>query len=80
MPVAERRPQMDIVLHLPDEIGKQLQEQPDPNKFLLMAVQTALEEQMIARRLAKSSEQGRRGEYATNEVNAFFAQWSDHKA
>ena len=71
---------MDIVLHLPDEIGKQLQEQPDPNKFLLMAVQTALEEQMIARRLAKSSEQGRRGEYATNEVNAFFAQWSDHKA
>jgi len=35
---------------------------------------------MIAERLAKSSEQGRRGEYATDEVNTFFAQWSDHKA
>ena len=71
---------MDLVIHFPDELRQQLQEQPDANNFVVKATQAALEDQMIARRLAKSSEQGRRGEYATDEVNAFFAQWSDYKA
>ena len=70
---------MELVIQIPDELGKQINSQPDPNEFLVKAAQAALEDQMIAKRLAKSSEQGRRGEYATDEVNAFFAQWSDHK-
>jgi len=80
MPVAERRAEMDLTIHVPEELGQKIKKQPDPNNFIVMAAQVALEDQIIARRLAKSSEQGRRGEYATDEVNAFFAQWSDHKA
>ena len=80
MPVTERRAEMDFTIHVPDEIGQKIKAQPDPNEFFVRAAQVALEDQMIARRLAKSSAQGRRGEYATDEVNAFFAQWSDYKA
>jgi hypothetical protein len=59
---------MDFTIHVPDEIGQKIKAQPDPNEFFVKAAQVALEDQMIARRLAKSSAQGRRGEYATDEA------------
>ncbi|MBF0133570.1 MAG: hypothetical protein HQL75_13415 [Magnetococcales bacterium] len=68
---------MDHVLHLPDEVGKQVHGEPDMNAFWVRVSQMALEDRVIAQRLSQSSEQGRRGEYATDEVEAFFAQWSD---
>lgn len=67
---------MDMVVHLPDELGKKVREQPDPNEFLVKAAQTAIEDQTIARRLAKSQAQSERGEDATEEVNVFFSEWS----
>ena len=80
MPVVERKIGMDFTIHVSDALGRKIQEQPDPNDFIIKAAQVALEDQIIARRLAQSSEQGRRGEYATSEINTFFAKWSDYKA
>ncbi|MGN7613966.1 hypothetical protein ACQZV8_18005 [Magnetococcales bacterium HHB-1] len=70
---------MDVMVHFPDEIGQQLQKQPDLNDFIVKAAQMALEEQMIAQRLTRSQEQSDRGEDATEEVEAFFAKWNDNE-
>lgn len=80
MSTAEQRAKMKFTIHVPDELGQKIKKQPDTDAFFINAAQAVFEEQMIALRLAKSSEQGKRGEYATEEVDAFFAQWSDYKA
>ena len=58
--------------NLPEELGRKVKEQPDPNGFIVKAAQVAIEGQMIAQRLARSQEQSERGEDATEEVEAFY--------
>lgn len=69
---------MDLTIYMPEELGRKIKEQPDPNGFMVKAVQSAFEDQMIAQRLARSQEQSERGEDATEEVEVFFAQWDDN--
>jgi len=67
---------MDLVIHLPDELGKRLQEQPDTNEFIVRAAQEALEKRMLAQELETSAAQGDRGEYADpKKLAAFFDKW-----
>ena len=85
MSVAEqstkRRTKMDLVIHFPDEMRQHLQEQSDTNEFVVRATQIALEEQVLAQRLAKSAAQADRGEYADpKKLEAFFNKWSDDES
>ena len=78
MLVAEQRTEINLTIRVPEELGRKLKEQPDPNDFMVKAVHAALEDQIIAQRLARSQEQSERGEDATEEVEAFFSKWDDN--
>ncbi|MBF0107857.1 MAG: hypothetical protein HQL76_01595 [Magnetococcales bacterium] len=67
---------MDMIIHSPILPVQQSREKDTANDLVALATQAALEQQLIARRLAKSQEQSVRGEDATDEVNDFFAKWS----
>lgn len=68
---------MNITVDFPDEIGKVVAQLPDMNEFLVKAARVALEDKQEEEELLLSIQEADRGEYATEEVNAFFAKWSN---
>ena len=78
MTVAERGAKMNLTINMPKSLGRKIKAQSDPDDFMVKAAQSALEDQMIALRLARSQEQSEGGEDATEEVEAFFAKWDDN--
>lgn len=69
---------MDITVNFPDKVGKVVAQLPNVNEFLVEAAETALADKLLADDIALSIQEADRGEYATEEVNAFFAKWSNH--
>ena len=65
---------MDFTIHVPDEIGKKIKEQPDPNEFFVRAAQLALEDQMIAQQLEQSRLQGGYSDAEKSEIASMLAE------
>ena len=70
---------MDIMVHFPDDVGKAVSQQPNVNEFLVNAAKNALRDRFLDEHTEIALQEAERGEYATEEVSAFFAQWSNHK-
>ena len=72
---------MDVMLHLPDRLGKKLTELPDYNNFAAKVLQDALADQAELDRyhrakIKKGVQAVKAGQFADEkDVEAFFDQW-----
>lgn len=80
MSVLEKKSLIDITIHFPDNIGKAVTQLPNMNEFLVQATEKALQERYLDTHTKAALQEADRGEYATEEVEAFFAKWSDYEA
>ena len=80
--VLERSSSVNIMIHLPDDLGRQMETIPDQNEFIVHALRTAFEkyqEELNAwhtRQIQKGLKEADAGNFASEEeVEGFFSKW-----
>ncbi|MBF0446085.1 MAG: hypothetical protein HQL68_10895 [Magnetococcales bacterium] len=73
---------MDFTVHLPEKLGSELQTRPDPNRFVVEAVERALElDKWQLEQIDRGIEAANRGEFVPeSQVRAFFNKWGINEA
>ncbi|HAT49567.1 MAG: hypothetical protein HQL07_07275 [Nitrospirae bacterium] len=68
---------MGFTVNLPENQGSELSARPDPNRFVVEAVERALElDQWQLEQIDKGIEAAHRGEFVSeSQMRAFFKQW-----
>jgi predicted transcriptional regulator len=73
---------MEFTVQLPEKLGGELKTKPDPNSFIVKAVEQALElDQWQLEQIDKGIEAANRGEFVPeSQVKAFFNKWGVDEA
>lgn len=73
---------MDLTVNFPESLGSELRARPDPNRFVVEAVERALElDQWQLEQIDKGIEAAHRGEFVSeSQMRTFFKRWGVDEA
>lgn len=73
---------MNFIVNFPEDLGSELRARPDPNSFVVEAVERALElDQWQQEQIDKGIEAANRGEFVPeSQMRAFFNEWGVDEA
>jgi hypothetical protein len=68
---------MDVTIHFPDKMGKEISLLPNVNKFIIEATQKALLEKWRDTETDEAIKRADAGKYADDkDVDSFFSKWA----
>ena len=77
LPISKNQSSMDVLLHLPDRLGRKLTKRPDYNDFAAKVLRDALDlDQQHRAKIKNGVRAARDNDFADDkDVEAFFDQW-----